>query len=201
MIYGEQLGETELIPFCSAIFHSSAVSKAFSERIFPCLFPIIAPIVDVCRHPPKTKFPLSKNTDAAQMCEKGQALCSECSSHLAKLWVCRTDPRLHTSTFSTASAEELRLQWVSHCVLIHKISLEMTVSSDCLEVKPHGLSYCRYPAMKRVYQVRWISAKSLRQAKGINDNMSLRDVMYPVSHTQTVVKMGMLFSPHRDAVD
>lgn len=29
MIYGEQLGETELAPFCSAVFHSSAGRKAF----------------------------------------------------------------------------------------------------------------------------------------------------------------------------
>lgn len=142
MIYGEQLGETELIPFRSAIFHSSAVSKAFSECIFPCLVPIIVPTVDVCRLPPETK--LSKNIDAVQMCEQGQVLYSKCGSHLIKLWVCRADPKLHISAFSTVSAEELCLQRVIHCVLIHKISLQMTVSFDCLEVKPHGLSYRSY---------------------------------------------------------
>lgn len=35
----------------------------------------------------------------------------------------------------------------------------------------------------------------------MNANISLTDVMYLVYHIQTVVKTGMFFSPHRDAVD
>lgn len=36
--------------------------------------------------------------------------------------------------------------------------------------------------------VRWIPAKGLRQEEVISANMSLRDVMYPTSHIQPVVK-------------
>lgn len=38
MIYGEQLGETELVPLCSAIFHSSAERKAFFVRTYIPMF-------------------------------------------------------------------------------------------------------------------------------------------------------------------